>query len=398
MSKDAQDIVLQAPNAVAVVEKDKAEGMVALKSDEKKELDNQVDDFLSVIMNSDVHSEDFQGKLKNVHDMASVQMSAAAEMSNEMLKRPLRAINEELGVGDGTSVGKSISELRSVVEGLDPSKRAGLLDPDKLFGIFPCPWCNKLKTYFQEYQSAETHIAAIVQALYNGQDVLRKDNAALEMEKLKVWDLMHALEKYAYVAKGIDEKLEVKIESVMAVDAEKARVIQEEILFYVRQKRMDILQNLAVNVQGYLSYDMIRKTNLELIKGVDRATTTTVAALKVAVTVAAALANQKLVLNQINALNSTTSDMISGTAKMMKQQTAEIHQKAASSTLEMEKLQGAFQDIYDTFNEVSDFKVNALASMKSTVDVLSVEVEKAKDFISKEKISIENTELDTIVL
>ena len=54
-----------------------------------------------------------------------------------------------------------------------------------------------------------------------------------------------------------------------ATDPEKARIIKEEMLFYVRQKNTDFLTQLAVNVQGYLALDTIRKNNLELIKGVD---------------------------------------------------------------------------------------------------------------------------------
>jgi len=49
-------------------------------------------------------------------------------------------------------------------------------------------------------------------------------------------------------------------------------------LFYVRQKVQDLTTQLAVSVQGYLALDVIRRNNLELIRGVDRATTTTVSA------------------------------------------------------------------------------------------------------------------------
>ena len=77
-------------------------------------------------------------------------------------------------------------------------------------------------------------------------------------------------------------------------------------LFSVRQKHQDLLTQLAVSVQGYLALDLIRRNNVELIKGVQRATTTTVSALRTAVIVAQALADQKLVLDQITALNTTT--------------------------------------------------------------------------------------------
>ena len=73
-------------------------------------------------------------------------------------------------------------------------------------------------------------------------------------------------------------------------------------------------------MQGYLALDMIRKNNLELIKGVERARTTTVAALRTAVVVAQALANQRLVLDQIGALNEATNTMIGRTSELLKQQ------------------------------------------------------------------------------
>eukprot|EP01036_Dinobryon_divergens_P046201 gene46201-61783_t len=112
-------------------------------------------------------------------------------------------------------------------------------------------------------------------------------------------------------------KLDAKARELDATDPEKARVIREEMLFYSRQKVTDLLTQLAVNIQGYLALDMIRKNNLELMKGVDRATTTTVAALRTAVIVAQALSNQKLVLDQISALNATTGNLIASTSEML---------------------------------------------------------------------------------
>ena len=129
--------------------------------------------------------------------------------------------------------------------------------------------------------------------------------------------------------------------------------------------------------------DTIRKNNLELIKGVDRATTTTVSALRTAVVVAQAMTNQKLVLDQITSLNQTTSDIIDSTSTLLRENTATIHEQAASSTIPLETLQRAFQNIYETMDEVDDFKLRALDSMKQTVTVLSDEVEKSKGYIAR---------------
>ena len=245
------------------------------------------------------------------------------------------------------------------------------------------PLGNKLGNYFDRYQSSQSHINAIIEALKRGKDELIRDNSAVEQEKANLWRLMERLEKYVLLGKKLDSELEKKANALDASDPEKARVVREEMLFYIRQKVTDLLTQLSVNVQGYLALDLLRKNNLELIKGVDRATTTTVSALRTAVIVAQALLNQKLVLDQISALNSTTSNMIESTSAMLRQQSAQVHQQAASSTIEIDKLRRAFQNIYQTMDTIADFKIKALASMQTTVDVLSGEVEKAKTYVDR---------------
>ncbi|MBU2341068.1 MAG: toxic anion resistance protein, partial [Alphaproteobacteria bacterium] len=151
----------------------------------------------------------------------------------------------------------------------------------------------------------------------------------------------------------------------------------------VRQRTQDLLTQMAVSVQGYLALDLVKKNNVELVKGVDRASTTTVGALRTAVTVAEAMTNQRLVLGQITALNETTAGIIDSTSTMLRDQTGKIHEQAAASTIPLETLQRAFQNIYDTMDEVDQFKLRALDSMKQTVNVLSDEMEKSKGYIAR---------------
>jgi uncharacterized protein YaaN involved in tellurite resistance len=112
--------------------------------------------------------------------------------------------------------------------------------------------------------------------------------------------------------------------------------------------------------------------------------------LRTAVTVAQALANQKLVLDQITALNSTTANIIDATGKLLKSQTATIHEQAAAATIPVETLQRAFQNIYDTMDAIDAFKAKALVSMKATVGTLSSEVEKAKGYIARAEGAAQN--------
>jgi len=116
---------------------------------------------------------------------------------------------------------------------------------------------------------------------------------------------------------------------------------------------------------------------------VDRATTTTVSALRTAVIVAQALANQKLVLDQIGALNTTTSNMIESTSTLLKSQAGKIHEQASSSAVSLDKLQLAFKNVYETMDMVSNYKTQALSNMQKTVDVLSREVDKSKTYLER---------------
>ena len=157
------------------------------------------------------------------------------------------------------------------------------------------------------------------------------DNAAIDVERQKLWEAMGQLEQMIHISKTLDAKLEEKAADLDATDPAKAKAIRETALFYVRQRTQDLLTQMAVSVQGYLALDLVKKNNVELVKGVDRASTTTVGALRTAVTVAQAMTNQRLVLEQITALNTTTASIIDSTGTLLRDQTGKIHEQAASS-------------------------------------------------------------------
>ncbi len=372
--------VLQPPEPVKTVEPVEAAGMVPIDPETQQVLDGKVADFVDSLLQAEIGSESLQTKVNSIHNLGKEEIQSSASVSNRMLERPVKSMNSGL-FDEKSSISKGLLDLRNTVEELDPGSQGDLLSPRKLLGFIP--FGNKLKNYFQQYQSAQTHINKIIESLLSGQDELRKDNAAIEQEKTNLWEIMQKLEQYIYIGKELDSRIETKISEIETQNVEKARVVKEEVLFYLRQKVQDLLTQLAVSVQGYLSLDMIRKNNLELIKGVDRATTTTVSALRTAVIVAQALTNQKLVLDQISALNTTTSDMIESTSRLLKENTATIHEQASGSTVEIDKLKMAFQNIYDTMDSISDFKITALDNMKQTVDVLTDEVNKSKTYLDK---------------
>jgi uncharacterized protein YaaN involved in tellurite resistance len=370
-------LTLTPPEPVAPVVAQKAGGMVPIDQAALPGLDEKVNDYVSGIIDLDVHSPAFTAKADDIRTMGDSDIRASAESSNHLLQTPVRAMSKG-DFDEGSKVSKSLLDLRRVVEDLDPAQATGV---KKLLGIIP--FGDKLRDYFHKYESSQSQIDAILRSLYSGQDELRKDNAALEQEKGHLWETMQRLAQYIYIADHLDQALVAKIEPLLVSDPEKAKALQQDVLFYVRQKHQDLLTQLAVSIQGYLAMDLVRKNNNELIKGVDRATTTTVSALRTAVIVAQALANQRLVLDQINALNTTTSNMIQGTAELLATQTVAINKQAADSTIGIDKLQAAFANVYQAMDAIDTFKLQALDSMSQTITTLQTEIDKSQQYVNR---------------
>ncbi len=371
----ASPLALTPPDPVPPIAAEQAVGLVPVSDEKKTALQAKVDGFVADLVSHDANSPEFGRKVDQLTNMGRKEIAAAAGMSNRFLDRPVRAMDKDSGVG------ANLAELRRTIEDLDPGK-AGKLSPGrKILGVIP--FGNSLKRYFNSYQSAQGHIQAILTHLASGKDELLMDNAAIDVERQKLWEAMGNLEQMIHISKTLDARLEEKAAELDATDPAKARAIRESALFYTRQRTQDLLTQMAVSVQGYLALDLVKKNNVELVKGVDRASTTTVGALRTAVTVAQAMANQRLVLQQITALNQTTAGLIDSTGQMLKDNTARIHEQAASATIPMETLQRAFQNIYDTMDSIDTFKIKALDSMKQTVDTLSNEVEKSRGYIAR---------------
>jgi uncharacterized protein YaaN involved in tellurite resistance len=373
----SSSLVLVAPEAPAAVAATQAPKMAPLDQAALPALDSKVDGFVNALLSATPNSPEYAAKANDVRSMGDEDIRTAAESSNRLLQTPVKAMREG-GLSQGSKVGETLIELRRTVEELDPKEATGA---KKLLGLIP--FGDKVRDYFERYQSAQSHLDAIIKALYDGQDELRRDNAALNIEKTRLWESLGRLNQYIYVAERLDARLSAKIAELEATEPDRVKSLREDVLFYVRQKHQDLLTQLAVSIQGYLAMDIIIKNNVELIKGVDRATTTTVAALRTAVIVAQALANQKLVLDQITALNTTTSNMIETTSKMLADNSANIQQQAASATVGMPQLQAAFANIYATMDAIDTFKGVALDNMAATIGTLQGEVAKSQQYLDR---------------
>ncbi len=378
------DIVLTPPAAVPQLKGEQAVGMVALDPAKRAELLAKADSFVADLAGEQPGSPEFTRKVSDITRMGEQEIRSSAEVSSRMLERPQSSLAAARGRGapadPQAKVAKTLLELRTTITELDPA-RADLTGARKILGMIPGG--NRLIRYFERYQSAQKQLDAIIGALISGQDELLKDNASIEQERANLWVTMGKLGEYATLSAALDDATAARAEQVRASDSRLAEALTADALFPIRQRRQDLMTQIAVSVQGYLALDMIRKNNLELIKGVERARTTTVAALRTAIIVAQALANQRLVLDQIGALNEATNSMIDRTSELLKQQTGMIHEQAASSGVSVETLQHAFDSVFETMDSIDTYRAKAVENMAVTVGALEQQVARSKSYLDR---------------
>lgn len=371
-------LVLEAPAPTPVVQEQQAVQAVQVTPEAATEIDRKAQAFVTDLTSMDMKAPAFTDKVNSIVLMGDSDIRRTSEVSNRMLQRPAAQAGDKSPQG---KVSTTLVDLRKTVTDLDPN-RADLKGVKRVLKWLPGG--GKIENYFAKYQTAQAHLDAIIRSLASGQDELRKDNASIEMERGNMWQAMQKLGEYNQLATALDGAVEAKIAELQAQgNTEDADIMKADVLFAVRQRRQDIMTQMAVSVQGYLALDLVRKNNQELIRGVDRAQTTTVAALRTAIIVSQALAQQKLVLDQITSLNTTTSNLIESTSLQLKQQGAEINQQAASSGIQIEKLQAAFDNVFQTMDAIDTFRSEASANMATTITALQGQVERAKPYLER---------------
>lgn len=363
---------LAAAEPVVKVNPDAAQNQLQLDNEVQTRLDTQVQRFVDDVLNAGLHQDTFKSALNTIHSLGAREMRDAAAISNRLLSKPARILNQG-AFADSGFIGNAIQQLQQLVEELDPGKYGNLNRVRKLFGLIPMG--NRLNWYFAKYQSSQAQINHIVEALYRCQDEIKKDNAGINQEKSNLWGAVQRLHQCSYIGKRIDTLLSETLPQINSKDSERARVIEQDILFPLRQAQTDVLTQQAVSLQGYQAMEHVLRNNRELDKGISRATTTTISALRTAIMVAGSLTNQEHILGQVTALNRSVASSITAASRGIKHQAGRVQQMSDESNTEIDRLQQAFNHVHEAISSVADFKQKALDNMAQSFDNLSREIE-----------------------
>jgi uncharacterized protein YaaN involved in tellurite resistance len=297
----------------------------------------------------------------------ALDLQRESASSIRLLEGSLRQVSARSA--DEASVALSLSELRHQIELLDPSS---LASRNRWFHRF-LRWLfhidPPLQRFLFRYDSVRITIEEILLALKEGREQLRRDNITLAADQQ---ELLQTSEKLAAAIANI-EKLRGQLSATREKEQNReiAEFIDQDLLFPLHQRSLDLHQQLAVNQQGTLALDLIIKNNLELIRGVDRALFTTASGFRIAATVAVTLAEQRDISDQIQTAIGTTDELLAEATKELKGTKTSIKQQITLAANNIEKLKKAWSEIRTSIEEVESRRSNALLTITASIEEMT---------------------------
>ncbi|MEP7105043.1 MAG: toxic anion resistance protein, partial [Chloroflexota bacterium] len=71
------------------------------------------------------------------------------------------------------------------------------------------------------------------------------------------------------------------------------------------------------------------------------------------------------------------------TSAMLRDQSVDIQKQATAAAVDVQQLQKAFDNIYATIDAIDSYKVQALETMRQTIDTLASEIGKAQGYLER---------------
>ncbi|MEV6911168.1 toxic anion resistance protein [Amycolatopsis sp. NPDC051071] len=375
------DFTLTPPEPVEAIPAERAAGLVSLGPEVHAEVARRAERFAERLEALDVRSPEFTRVLDELLAVGESDMRAAASVAGALLDRSTRALAGTRGeiASPQEQATVSLAGLRRAVAEIDPAKLP--ITGRKLMGLIPV--AGSAKKALDRYRAANEPVNALVVDLRSRQDVLRRDNAALKGERERLWGTLGKLSEAAAFAEAVDAAIERQAGIFDFTDPARAKSLRADAVHPIRQRHQDLLTQLAVSAQGYLALDLVRRNNDELIRGIERAVSTTVAALRVALLVSGALAGQRDVLDEVRAVQATTDGLIRANAEMLELRSAEIQRAGSDPAVAVATIRESFERIYRSIDAIDEFKAGAVSTMAATVEALSGEIRRAEDHLRR---------------
>jgi len=271
-----------------------------------------------------------------------------------------------------------------MLDELNPGKQGDLFSERRLLGFIP--FGSKLEAYFRKFQSAGTQLQTVMTQVYAARDDMKRDAAEIEQAKGKLWDAMEKLKGAIYFAEQLDSRLHQAVESARVSDPLRAKALEQEVLFYARQNYQDMQTQMAVNVNGYLSLDVLKKTAREMVNGCNRVATTGMSALATAQTVARATGNQIAVMEMLTGVSDTIGDLVAQTSRQLGQHVEKTGEFAANPLLAVQRIQEMFDNTFQAMDAMDNFRSRAIEAMGQNNVMLKEQIARSEQYLDRVRV------------
>jgi uncharacterized protein YaaN involved in tellurite resistance len=336
--------------------------VVKLPDADKAKVDKQLDAFVTALLSEDVRTDAFRSKLDSAFSLGRQEIAAVTTLSNSYTKKNF------VGEEDSPAY-KAISEMRSLFDELNPAKQGDLFTPTKFLGI-EIPFANKLKKYLRKYESAETQFAKMHENIMGAKTEVERGVSELGTVRTKLWEGLEKLEKVVYFITKLDERITAEVETLKLTQADRARALEQEVLYYVRQNVGDVRAAQALTINAYDVFGELRKTGRETINGCDRVATLGMAALSIGVTMAKATGVQIKTQAMLTQSKKSVEDLISATGKALNDHVKATVEFSSNPMLGVQTLQNMFDQTAEAMDTLEAFRSNALEVQRTNNQML----------------------------
>jgi uncharacterized protein YaaN involved in tellurite resistance len=329
----------------------------------------QVEAFMQGLLTADVMGEDFKRRLDAAFRLGRKEVAEATRLNTAFTERNLRGL-------EASPAYAAMTELRHLMDELNPGRQGDLAAPVKWFGLIPGG--TKLKAYLRRFQSAGAQIDALLAQLDAAQDDLDRDVMALEDSKQQMWAALTQLRAAAHFAETLRARIAAHVGTLKLADPPRACALEQEALFYATQNLDGILAQQAVTINGFLALEPLKKCAREMSIGLDRLKTTGMAALAVAQTVAVATQQQIKTQQAMARTKEVVSDLVAQTSQQLGQHVQTVGKFAADPILDVAKLQQAFDSTFKALDALDAIRVAAIETMNKNNEALQKLIDQAR--------------------
>jgi len=314
-----------------------------------------------------------EGILMGVKKVNERTMQKAKDFSSEKLSAQIGKLRSSK---EGNEVFECMIGLNKELKTIHPSN----YDMTENFFSKIFPFLSPVTRYFKEFESTKGVIDSMKVKLEDSIDNQRLDINILKMDKRGLSaiakEVKRAIEFNKYLLENIKERIEREERE------EVIEFLESQVQFNITREIQGLQELLTVNMQGQQSFEMLIRAGNDLIDSAERCVNVSVSAIIIAAVIAHVVADQKRMLDGINAVNKTAGTLLEHNAKMLSTSVLKIAQDAVNTNLDVDMLVNAINMSVEAVQADIDFRINALPLMEENINKLSEATAKAEKSVN----------------